>query len=69
VLGPIMTASADQVHSALLADDHQSIAVEFEFVDPIGPGRHFVGFGGKREWIQHGAATLALASVARYYRF
>jgi hypothetical protein len=37
VLGPIMTASADEPDALPIADDHHPVAVEFEFVDPSGP--------------------------------
>jgi hypothetical protein len=46
-LGPITTSPANQAHVILLADEHHAVAVVLDLVDPVGPGGHFVCFGGE----------------------
>jgi hypothetical protein len=49
LFGPVMTTSADQPHTVVLANEHQPVTIVLDLVDPSGAGGHLVCFGGERE--------------------
>ena len=49
-LGPVVPVAGEETHGLALALDAQAIAVIFDFVDPVRPGRHHLGGGRQAEF-------------------